>query len=81
MTDLVLDQWFGVFVPARTPPAIVQRLNGEIGKVLADPAVRATLRQTAQEAVGGSAEQFARLVREDHDKYRRLVPELKIKAQ
>ena len=58
-----------------------QRLNVEIGKVLADPAVRATLRKTAQEAVGGSAEEFAALVRNDHGKYRRLVAELGIKAQ
>ena len=80
IADLVLDQWFGAFVPAKTPAAIVQRLNGEIDKVLADPAVRATLRQTAQEAVGGSAAQFAHVVREDSLKYARLVRELKIKA-
>ena len=67
-------------MPAKTPAAIVQRLNGEIDKVLADPAVRATLRQTAQEAVGGSAAQFAHVVREDSLKYARLVRELKIKA-
>lgn len=79
--DLVLEQWFGVFLPAGTPAAIVHRLNGEIGKVLAEPAIQATLRQTAQEPVGGSAEQFAQLVRRDHDKYRRLVSELDIKAR
>jgi tripartite-type tricarboxylate transporter receptor subunit TctC len=32
---LVIDQWIGVFVPAATPAAIVDRLNGEIGKALA----------------------------------------------
>jgi tripartite-type tricarboxylate transporter receptor subunit TctC len=34
------NQSIGVFVPAGTPAAIVERLNGEIGKALADPAVR-----------------------------------------
>jgi tripartite-type tricarboxylate transporter receptor subunit TctC len=77
---LVLQQWFGAFVPAGTPAAIIARLNAEIGQVLADPAVRATLAQSAQEAVGGSVEDFARLVREDTAKYARLVKELKIKA-
>ena len=78
--NLVLEQWFGVFAPARTPAAIVERLNVEIGKVLADPTVQATLRESAQEPVGGSAEQFASLVRKDLAKYARLVRELKIKA-
>jgi len=31
--------WYGVFVPAKTPPAIVQRLNAEINRALKDPAV------------------------------------------
>jgi tripartite-type tricarboxylate transporter receptor subunit TctC len=78
---LVLDQWFGVFAPAGTPPAIVARLNAEIGKILSDPSIREKLLETAQEPVGGSAEQFARLVRQDHDKYRRLVAELNIKVE
>ena len=78
---LVLDQWFGVFAPAGTPPAIVARLNAEIGKILSDPSIREKLLETAQELVGGSAEQFARLVRQDHDKYRRLVAELNIKVE
>jgi hypothetical protein len=41
---------------------IVARLNGEIDKSLADPATRESLLQTANEPIGGSAEQFSRLV-------------------
>jgi tripartite-type tricarboxylate transporter receptor subunit TctC len=77
---LTLDQWLGVFVPAGTPPAIGTRLNAEIGKALADPAVRASFLQSAQDPVGGTAEEFSRLVREDFQKYERLVKELNIKA-
>ena len=40
---LFLDQWIGIFVPPGTPPNIIARLNGEIGKALADPAVRKKL--------------------------------------
>ena len=78
---LVLDQWLGVFVPAGTPGAIVARLNAEIGKALADQAIKANLTSSAMEPIGGSAEQFARLVRDDFAKYERLVKELNIKAQ
>ena len=77
---LVLDQWLGVFVPAGTPPAIAARLNAEINKALADPAVRDGFLQSAQEPVGGSADPFSRLVHDDFDTYARLVKELNIKA-
>ena len=78
---LVLDQWLGVFVPAGTPGPIIARLNGEIGKALADQAIKGNLVSSAMEPIGGSAEQFARLVRDDFAKYERLVKELNIKAQ
>jgi tripartite-type tricarboxylate transporter receptor subunit TctC len=76
----VLDQWLGVFVPAGTPPAIAARLNAEINHALADAAVRDSFLQSALEPVGGTAAQFAQLVRDDHDKYARLVQQLNIKV-
>jgi tripartite-type tricarboxylate transporter receptor subunit TctC len=77
---LVLDQWMGVLVPAGTPSAIVERLNGSINNALAEEAVRASFLQSAQEPVGGSAAAFAHLLRDDYDKYARLARELNIKA-
>jgi tripartite-type tricarboxylate transporter receptor subunit TctC len=77
---LVVEQWLGVFVPAGIPGAIAARLNSEINQALADPAVRDSFLQSAQEPVGGSAEQFLRLVQEDFSKYARLVKELDIKV-
>jgi tripartite-type tricarboxylate transporter receptor subunit TctC len=78
---LVLDQWLGVFAPAGTPPAITELLNSEIGKALADPRLRKNFLDSAQEPVGGTAEQFASLVREDYAKFGRLVKDLNIKAE
>ena len=77
---LVLDQWLGVFVPAGTPPAVAARLNAEINKALAEPAIRDSFLQSAQEPIGGSADAFAGLVRDESAKYERLVKELNIKA-
>lgn len=77
---LVLDQWLGVFVPVGTPPAVVARLNAEINAALAEAAVRDSFKQSAQEPIGGSADAFARLVRDESAKYERLVKELNIKA-
>ncbi len=77
---LVMDQWLGVFVPAGTARAISDRLNAEINHALADAAVRESFLQSAQEPRGGTTAEFARLVRDEYDKYARLVQELNIKA-
>jgi tripartite-type tricarboxylate transporter receptor subunit TctC len=81
VTGLVLDQWLGVFAPARTQADIAGRLNGEINKAIADPAVRKNFLDSAQEPIGGTAERFAQLVREDYARYGRLVKDLNIKAE
>ena len=78
---LVLEQWLGVFAPARTPPVIAMRLNTEIGRALSDPAVRKGLLDSAQEPVGGSAEEFARFVGAASAQFARLVKELNIKSE
>jgi tripartite-type tricarboxylate transporter receptor subunit TctC len=76
---LILEQWFGVFLPAGTPVEIVVRLNREIVKALADPQVRERYAQSGLDPVGNTPEQFAAVVRSDYEKYGRLVRELKIK--
>ena len=76
---LISEQWLGVLVPAGTPPTIIARLNAEIGKAVAEPAIRKNLHDSAQEPVGGSSEAFAKLVRDDFVKFEKLVKELNIK--
>jgi tripartite-type tricarboxylate transporter receptor subunit TctC len=68
-------------VPTGTPSAIIARLNAEMGKALADPATGKSMFETATEPVGGSADQFARVVQADSAKYERLAKELKIKIE
>lgn len=70
-----------MFVPAGTEPAITARLNVEIGKALADPPIPANLVQSAQEPIGGSPEAFGGRVKEDFEKYGRLVQELNVKVK
>ncbi len=77
--DVVLESWYGAFVPAGTPSAIIAYLNAEMAKTVADPATRDSMLQTATEPVGGSAEEFGRVVREDSAKYARLAQELGIR--
>jgi tripartite-type tricarboxylate transporter receptor subunit TctC len=78
INGLILEQWLGVFAPARTPADIANRFNSEINNAIADPAVRQNFADSAQETVGGSAEQFTAFVREEYAKLGRLVKDLHI---
>ena len=77
---LVLEQWYGLFVPATTPQPIVASLNAETNKALDDSATHEVLVKSGHEPVGGSAETFQKLVSEDFQKYGRLAKELNIAA-
>ena len=79
--DLVVDQRLGLFAPKGTPPEIISRLNTEVNAALRDDKVRTALANQAQEAAGGSAEQYAKLVTEDSEKDGRLAQELNVKAE
>ena len=80
-TELVLDQWIGVFVPSGTPEAIAERLNAAVNAALRDEGVRKALADQAQEPVGGAAEAYARYVREESEKFGRLMKELNITVE
>jgi tripartite-type tricarboxylate transporter receptor subunit TctC len=78
---LVLEQWLGLFLAAGAPAEAVTRLNAEIGRALGEPSIRERFAQVGLEPVGGTPEQFAKLFRDDHEKYARLIKELDIKLQ
>jgi putative tricarboxylic transport membrane protein len=57
--------WHGILAPARTPPAIVRKLNEEIAKALGDPETRALLANQAMQTVGSTPEEFAAFIQKD----------------
>jgi tripartite-type tricarboxylate transporter receptor subunit TctC len=73
--------WTGIFVPAGTPTAIVNRLNDEIGKALADPDVRAKMRDQGAVPGSGSPQQVGQFVRSEYARYQAIVKAANIKAQ
>jgi tripartite-type tricarboxylate transporter receptor subunit TctC len=77
---LVLEAWYAAFVPKGTPQAIVERLNSEMGKALADPAMQENFTRGSMEPTGGSADELGKLARADSEKYERLVRELNLKT-
>ena len=77
---MVLEAWYAAFVPKGTPPAIVAKLNAEMNKAVADPAMKESFTRGSMEPVGGTAAELGQLARADSEKYARLVKELNIKV-
>ncbi|MDQ0079837.1 Tripartite-type tricarboxylate transporter, receptor component TctC [Variovorax sp. YR634] len=67
------DSLFGIFAPARTPVAVVQRLNAEINRVLDSSVVRARLRGAYNLPAGGGTDDFAHEIAVDRRRNRELV--------
>jgi tripartite-type tricarboxylate transporter receptor subunit TctC len=75
---VVLEAWYGAFVPAGTPAPIVARLNEEMNKALKDPKLIGTFDKGAIEPVGGNSEELGSLAKSDSAKYARLVREINL---
>lgn len=65
--------WMGSFAPAGTPKAIVDRLNAELKKAVADPAVSANLSAQTLDPMHMTPEEFAKVLKSDFDKYEHIV--------
>jgi tripartite-type tricarboxylate transporter receptor subunit TctC len=67
--------WFGVAGPAGLPKDVVAKLNGAFNKALQDPEVKKKLASQGAETLGGTPEQFAKLIHEDIGRWGRIVKE------
>lgn len=65
--------WVGAFVPAKTPKTIVDRLNAELRKALADPGVASKLSAQTLDPLPMTPEEFAQRLKSDYDKYEKIV--------
>jgi tripartite-type tricarboxylate transporter receptor subunit TctC len=63
----------GIGVPAKTPAAVIERLNKEINAALADPAIKARLVDTGGSLIGGTPAEFGRLLAEETEKWGRVI--------
>jgi tripartite-type tricarboxylate transporter receptor subunit TctC len=77
--ELVMTTWFGIAMPAKTPAAIVQRVNAEVMKVLAAPEVVAKLDSMGIDvARPNTPAEFGAFMREDVDRWKNVVKQAKI---
>jgi len=65
IADIEATAWIGIVVPAKTPPAIVERLNREIVAILKEPASVEKLRAVYMDPVGDTPQHFGAFMREE----------------
>ena len=76
-----VNSWHGFFAPAKTPAAIVARLNGDIVKILASPEVKDRLGSVGLDPVGSTPQQLAAYVRSETDKWSKIIKQVGIKPE
>jgi len=73
--------WGAVVAPARTPDAVVSRLNAEFVKILSDPQVRAQLQGLGVEVVGSSVDELRALLQRERAQWAKVVKDAKITVE
>jgi tripartite-type tricarboxylate transporter receptor subunit TctC len=65
--------WYGVLAPARTPPAIVERLHREFVKILQTPEIRDRLTSEGAEPVGNTPAEFTAFLKTDIARWAKVI--------
>ncbi len=78
--DTSADNWYGLLAPARTPAAVVAKLHDAVAAALADPDLRDKLVRSGAVPAATSSAEFAQLLREELERWGRIVREKNIKG-
>ncbi|MES2183158.1 MAG: tripartite tricarboxylate transporter substrate binding protein [Pseudomonadota bacterium] len=81
LKDFTADTWLGFMAPKGTPPAIVDRLQQEIAKIVARPEVAAFYRSNGAVPVASRPEAFGLVIRAETAKWKKVIEEAGIKAE
>ncbi len=78
---MAFSNWFGMFAPAGTPAAVVQRLNRELNTIMASADMVERLEKLGAEPVSSTPEQFAKLYKDENDSWKAVIQRANIKAE
>ena len=67
------ELWYALFAPANTPADIINRLNREVGLILAQPDIKAKLSDQGVDALTGTPQEMVRLIAADLEKWAKVV--------
>ncbi|MEP7248081.1 MAG: tripartite tricarboxylate transporter substrate binding protein [Gammaproteobacteria bacterium] len=73
------EAWYGLTLPAKTPPEIVARLTDAMKKVEANPEFRAKIEQVGARPVGNTSAEFAAQIRSEIERMRKVIIERNVK--
>src|SRR3954452_1652276 len=73
--------WIALWGPGGMTPELVNKINGDVRKALADPAIKSKLENLGNTTMEMSPAEFAKLVREEMDPYQRLLAAAGVKPQ
>jgi tripartite-type tricarboxylate transporter receptor subunit TctC len=76
-----LDPWLGLFVPAKTPMPVVERVHSEVTKIVNAPELKSRLASQGIMIDTNSPADFARFIREDHARWGKVIKEAGIKGE
>ena len=76
-----MTTWYGLFVTAGTPKAVVDKIFAETAKVLAMPDVQARLKGLGGEPGNKSQAEFAAMVKSDYDRFGKLIKDANVKLE
>jgi tripartite-type tricarboxylate transporter receptor subunit TctC len=77
------DSWnyFGIWGPAGLPPAVVQRVNADMNRILADPAVKERFLTLGFEITGGTPQQFVDVIAAESRRWGKVIRDANIKPE
>ena len=68
-----VEMWYGLFMPAKTPPAMAQAVYRETSRIVALPEVREKLEATGHTVTNSSPETFSEKVKVEIEKFRKII--------
>ena len=81
LRELVLDSWIGLFAPAKTPAAVIERLRAAISKVLAEPEVRRRLEANGWRILSMSHDETRQFVRREAERWPAFLQQAGIRPE
>ena len=79
--DYEVDSWYAVFAPAKTPPAIIARMQSEIAKVVQLPEIRDKLLLQGAAGVSSTGPELDKIVKDELGKWNTIAKAAKIKVE
>jgi tripartite-type tricarboxylate transporter receptor subunit TctC len=81
LDGFVVDSWVGILAPAKTPPAVTERLQRDIAAVLGEPQTRERYATLGIEPVGNAPAQFGEQIRADLERWEKVVRQAGIRIE